>query len=372
MKLSLLQENLSRGLGLVSHSVAVRATLPILGNILIATDKGRLKLSATNLETGINLWLGAKIEKEGSLTIPAKVLNEFISSLPPDKIELESKETTLLISTGVYKANFVGTAAGEFPKIPSFAGKPILVFEKDELVAALAQVAFAAAQDEGRPVLTGVLVKNQDGEKVTLVSTDGYRLSLKNIKTKEKKLEGDLLIPAKTLLEVSRLSQEKSGENQEIQVALTEEKSQVIFSLSDVDFSSRLLEGEFPDFDKIIPRSSTTQTQLNKEEFTRAVKIASIFAREQANIVRLKIEEGRVLVSAETPQVGANESEVAAKTEGEALEIAFNCRFLLDFLGSTKGEEIILETNSSLAPGVFKIKEDSSFLHIIMPVRIQG
>lgn len=375
MKVSILQENLAKGLSTVSRSVASRATLPILTNILLATDKGRLKLSATNLESGINLWLGAKVEEEGSITIPAKVLNEFVNSLPAEKIEMEVKQNSLIVTSGSFKADFIGTPATEFPQIPSFSGKPLLVFEKEELIKSLGQVIFAAAQDEGRPVLTGVLVKNAEG-KITLVATDGYRLSIKDLNGEGKNLEQDLIIPAKTLLEVSRLVSEKKEEEQEIRLALTAEKSQVVFALSDVEFSSRLLEGEFPDFNKIIPRSFNTKAEFDKEEFTRAIKIASIFAREQANVVKFKIgssaNSSGLEITAETPQVGTNESQVAAKSEGEPLETAFNCRFLLDFLSAVKGEEIVFEANGSLAPGVFKIKGDESFLHIIMPVRLQG
>ncbi|MDP3954909.1 MAG: DNA polymerase III subunit beta [bacterium] len=373
MKISLLQENFNKGLSLVSRQVSGKATLPILANILLSTENGRLRLSATNLETGINLWLGSKVEEEGSLTLPAKVLNEFVASLPPDKIEIEASETSLTAVSGSFKANFIGTVAAEFPKLPVFSDKPILIFEKNDFLRSLSRVAFAAAQDEGRPVLTGVLIKKKDKGKVTLVATDGYRLSLKSAVAIEDKLEEDLLIPAKTLLEVSKIAQEKGEENKEIKIAQTEEKSQVVFSLKDIEFSSRLLEGEFPDFDKIIPKTSTTKAEFDKEEFLRAVKIASIFAREQANIVKLKIDPqaGKMKITAETPQVGANESEIVAKIEGEEMEIAFNCRFLLDFLAAVKEEVIILEANGSLAPGLFKVKGDDTYLHIIMPVRTQ-
>lgn len=374
MKILILQENLTKGLNLVSRFVASKATLPILGNILLTTDNGRLKLSATNLETGINLWLGAKIEKEGSLTAPAKILAEFVSSLPPEKIEIETKETVLHLNSGTFKASFIGTGAGEFPQIPSFSSEPVLIFESQELIKALSQVTFAAAQDEGRPVLTGVLIKTHN-KKLSLVATDGYRLSFKNLSIKENKLEKNLLIPAKTLLEISRAAQEKHKEEKEIKITFTPEKSQVVFLLPDVEFSSRLLEGEFPDFEKTIPQTFSTRVEFDKEEFLRAIKIAAIFAREQANIVKLKIEPsvdgGKLKITTETPQVGANESEIEAKIEGEALEIAFNCRFLLDLLNSPLGEEIVFEANGPLSPGVFKIKGDDSFLHLIMPVRIQ-
>ena len=178
MKISILQENLAKGLNIVSRSVATRAQLPVLSNVLLTTDKGRLKLSSTNLETGINLWLGAKVEKEGQISIPAKILTEFVTSLPTDKVELESQENTLKVECGSYQAEFIGLPASEFPPVPSLTGKADLVFEDEVLSQAVGQVAFAAATDEGRPVLTGVLLQVQKGQ-LTMVATDGYRLSLK-------------------------------------------------------------------------------------------------------------------------------------------------------------------------------------------------
>lgn len=375
MKVSVLQENFSKALNTVSRTIAPKATLPILSNLLLTTDKGRLKLASTNLETGINLWTGAKIEKEGAITIPARALTEFVASLPAGKIDLEVKESTLFLSSNSFKASFTGMAASEFPKIPSFSGRQVLSFESQTLPQVLSQVVFAASSDEGRPVLTGVLLK-KEGKGISLVATDGYRLSIKKVAKASSLLKEDLLIPAKTLLEVARVSQEtRSDEEEKIKVGLTKEKNQVIFLLPDVELSSRLIEGEFPDFTKIIPTSSTNKASFDKEEFLRAAKIASIFAREQANIVKLKIDPsadgGRVRVSSETPQLGTNESEIEAKVEGDSLEIAFNCRFLLDFLGNMTDEEIILETNDPLSPGVFKGGADPTFVHIIMPVRIQ-
>lgn len=369
MKVTILQENLTRGLNLVSRIVSAKATLPILGNVLISSDQGKLKLSATNLEVGLNLWIGAKIDEEGSLTIPARVFSEFVASLPSEKVEISASETSLNVDSGSFKANFVGTLATEFPQLPSSASQATLIFDRNDFVRAVSQVAYAASQDESRPVLTGVLFKAQEG-KLTLVATDGYRLSLKAINPTSSNLEGDLLIPAKTLLEVVRIAGEK-GEK-EIKLSLTPEKSQVIFSLPDIEFSSRLLEGDFPDFGKIIPKESTAKIEVDKEDFLKAVKIASIFAREQANIVVVKVEENKIALTAETPQVGANESEVEAKVEGESFEIAFNCRFLIDFLNSCPSETVIFEANGPLSPGVFKGKDDETYVHIIMPIRRQG
>lgn len=370
MKVSILQEDLTKALSVVSRSVAPKATLPILANILISTDKGRLKLSSTNLEIGVNFWIGGKIEKEGAITIPARALTEFVSSLPAGKVDLEVSETTLSVNSNSYKAKFNGMAADEFPHLPRFTGQEILTLEKNNLPKILSQVIFAASFDEGRPVLTGVLIKNLGG-KISLVATDGYRLSLREIAVPASDFKQDFLIPAKTLLEVSRVSQDSRGEEENIKVGLASEKSQIIFTFSDIEISSRLIEGDFPDWTKIIPTSSSTRATFDKEDFLRAVKMASIFAREQANIVKVKIESENLRISAETPQLGTNESEVEAKVEGEGLEVAFNCRFLLDYLSNVSEEEIVLETNDPLSPGVFKSKTDPSWTHIIMPVRIQ-
>jgi len=372
MKISILQENLIKGLLIASRLVATKAALPVLENILIETEKGQLKLSATNLEAGVNLWLGAKIEKEGSLTVPAKILTEFINFLSPGKIDLETDKYSLLVSSGSFKANLMGADSNDFPKTPSTSNEVVLVFDKKDLINALNQVVFAASQDEGRPVLTGVLIKKGEGEKISLVATDGYRLSLKEVLPKEVKIKEGFLIPAKALLEVSRLAKELESEEPEIKMVSASEKNQVVFIFPKIEFYSRLIEGEFPDYKKIIPGGFSTKVELDKEEFLKAVKIASIFAREQANIVKLKIESGKLTISSETPQVGGNESEISTKTEGEDLEIALNCRFLLDFLNTCPGEEVVFEASGPLSPTVFKIKGDDSFLHVIMPVRIQA
>ncbi|PIU03460.1 DNA polymerase III subunit beta [Candidatus Shapirobacteria bacterium CG08_land_8_20_14_0_20_39_18] len=379
MKLVILQEDLNKALVTVSRSVSSKSSLPILANILLETEEGRLKLSATNLEVGINYWLGVKIDNEGSITIPARIVNELIASLPAAKIELETKESTLFLSTNNFKINVAGLDSAEFPKVPFFPKNPLAVFGKEDLIKGLSQVVIAAAQDEGRPVLTGVLFTSRI-EGLTMVATDGYRLSLKKISAQEidKSVE-KLIIPGKTLQEVVRIAQETAdnkGGSITIKLGLTTEKSQAVFSFPNIDFSTRLIEGEFPDYQKIIPQSSTTKVIFGKEEFLRAIKTASIIAREQANIVKLVIDpvgsSGKMTITAETAQVGANESEIEAKTEGEKLEIAFNYRFLLDFLNVVEGDEIIFEAGGPLAPGVFKPTGDDSFLHIIMPVRIQG
>jgi len=370
MKVSVLQEDLNKGLVIVSRSITSKVSLPILANVLLATDKGQLHLATTNLEMGINYWLGAKIENEGAITIPAKFLTEIVSSLPPEKIDLEVKENTLFISSGVFKAEISGVAAKEFPQIPGETKEAVLSFDKEVLGKALSQVGFAASQDEARPILTGILIRSEEGG-VSLIATDGYRLSIRKIKM-EGKIGEDFVIPAKTLVEVCRVAQEVGEKGEEIKVGFASGESQVIFSLPNVEIASRLIDGKFPDFEKIIPSSFETKVVFDRDEFLRSVKIAAIFAREQANILKLKVDKNGVVVSAESPQLGSNESQIDAVVEGQDLEIAFNSRFLLDFLNAISGEEIIFEANGALNPGVFKSKKEEDFLHIIMPVRIQG
>lgn len=369
MKISLLQENLNKGLTTVSRSVSAKAQLPILSNILLETDKGRLKLSATNLETGLNFWLGAKIEEEGSICIPAKFLTEFVASLPSQKVDLETKENSLMISCQGFKATFTGMSPNEFPQIPKANSDSAITFEKKEFLQAISQVVFAASSDEGRPALTGVLLKPQENE-VSLAATDGYRLSVKKLAA-GLKIKDQLIIPAKTLIEVTRIIAE-SEEIKEVILSLAENQSQVVFSFPQVELASRLIEGEFPNFEKIIPEKFEISASFDREELLRAVKIASVFAREQANIVKLIFADNKIKVSAETAQMGSSEMELEAKTSKGSLEMAFNYRFLLDFLNATSGEEILFEALGALNPGSFKISGDSSFFHIIMPVRIQS
>jgi len=374
MKVLALQENLNKGLSLVSRVVSSKAQLPVLNNVLLAADKGRLKLSATNLETGINYWLGAKIEKEGAISVPAKTLTEFISLLPPEKVQLEVKDSTLNIISGSYSANLVGLPASEFPVVPTLKEEKIFSFSSEELLKGISQTIFAASQDEGRPVLTGVLFQLKS-EELILVATDGYRLSFKRMKASKslkevKEFQKGLIIPARVLAEVGKIIS-GSQQKEEIGLAITSSSNQIIFATPEAEIVSRLIEGSFPEFEKIIPEKWTTKVILEKEGVLRAVRTASIFARESANIVKFAIRNSQFVISANAPQVGDNLIELETKQEGEENSIAFNSRFLLDFLNTTDASEISFEMTTSLNPGVFRPVGDSSYFHIIMPVRVQ-
>ncbi|MBU2577384.1 DNA polymerase III subunit beta [Patescibacteria group bacterium] len=372
MKIQILQENLNKGLTIASRSISSKVQLPILSNVLLKTDQNRLKISATNLETGISLWLGGKVEEEGEITIPARILTEIVSSLPAEKINLEVKENSLTISCEGFTASINGISASEFPKLPGYSPESLFMLPTDKLCEAINRVAFAAASDDGRPVLTGVLFKIQ-GKTLSMVATDGYRLSVKTIELDNQiKEEIKLLLPARTLMEVAKIiSEEKNEKGLAVQMGFTKEQNQVVFVFPEMELFSRVIEGDFPDYEKIIPESSETTAILDKESLSRAVKLVSIFARESANIVRLSLKDSFLEMSANSPQVGENKNQIDAKIEGEGGEIAFNYRFLQGFLGAISGKEISLGMTGSLNPGVFRITEDNTFLHIIMPVRLQ-
>jgi len=369
MKLIVLQENLSKAVGIAEKFTSTKTQLPILANICLKTEKERLKIQATNLEVGLSLWLGAQIKNKGEITIPARVFSEFINSLPKEKVHLELKDKILTVSCGSFSADFTGISAEEFPPLPTVGEKkPELNLPFSLFLPAMEKVCFAAAHDEGRPVLTGVKLEPKE-KKLVLVATDGYRLSIQEIEKGKMEIPSALIIPARSLLEILRLA--SGSEEEEIGLSFTEKGNQIIFSLLDTEIVTRLIEGEFPEYQKIIPDSFSTQVKLEKEAFLRALKVAAIFARDSANIVRFKIEENSLTISANSPQIGKNKTKIEAGVRGKESRIAFNVRFLLEFLSKISEEEIIFEMSNSLNPGVFKIAKDPSYLHIIMPVRVQ-
>ncbi len=370
MKLTILQEDLTKAISLASRFASSRSQLPILGNILLTAGKAKLKVSSTNLEMSVSTQVGAKIDETGELSIPAKVISEMISNLPKDSIDLESEKEQMKIKTSGFHSKLLGMNASDFPKIPDRINREKAVsLSQKEISEFLPKVLFAASVDETRPVLTGVLFI-LDKSVFTIVATDGFRLSKKKISLKSEK-EGRVIVPKNALNELLKLTQESS----ELLFAIEEKDKQVLFGSEDTIITSRVIEGDYPDFEKIIPRDFGISVHLDKEEFLRAVKLASIFARESANIVKLKLLKDSVDILAESGSSGSQETKVDAKVEGDiggGFEIAFNYRFLEEFLHSVSGDEVRMEFTTVTAAGVFKDTTDSSYLHLIMPVRIQG
>ncbi len=375
MKLSILQENLAQGVGIASRSASAKASLPILNHVLLTTDQGRLKVSATNLEVGVTSWVGAKVEREGSLAVPARVLQELVSSLPPGKMELEVVKGNLHLVSGAVEANLAGIEGSEFPAIPTFPKDSKIAFPAQDLSKAVEAVSYAAASEEGRPVLTGVLWRVK-GTKMELIATDGYRLARKEVSLAEKVAEDwQVIVPARALNEVAKIVSDLSAKGEapdEIKLALSTGENQISFSLGSAELTSRLIEGQYPAVEQIIPTEFSARGLFTKEDLTQAVRLATVFARDLGNIVKLKMDASGLELSANTAQIGDEKTSIAGTVEGEELNIAFNSRYLLDALSHFDKSQISFEAKGSLAPGVLKAVGDDSLTVLVMGVRLQN
>jgi len=374
MKLSCLQENLSKGLGIVSRAVATRSTLPITQNVLIATDQSRLKLAATNLEIAISCWLGAKIEEEGSITIPARLLTEFISSLPNDKIDIALTQRTLQLKCARFEARINGLDAQDFPPIPQVADGLATKIEIAALRDGINQVTFAAAAEESRPVLTGIQLEF-DGDKLAMAAADGFRLAVHNTSLLAPvKNKTAIIVPARALNELGRFL---TDQEEPVEITVNQQKSQILFKLKNIEMVSQLIQGAFPNYSQLIPQSYITRAVVDVAEFLRAIKMASIFARDGSGIVRLvvspgvELTPGKMNISARAEEVGDNMGEIDALIDGEAAKIAFNARYLSDVLSVLDEKQVALETTTSSSPGVLRPVGADNYIHVVMPMFVQ-
>jgi DNA polymerase-3 subunit beta len=373
MKVSCLQENLAKGLSIVGRAVSSRSTLPVLANVLLATDEGRLKLSATNLEIVITCWIGAKVETEGAITVPARTFSDLVNALSPDRIDmtLDEKTNTLHLESARTEANLKGIDASEFPIVPEPSADNRFQVETEILKNMIDQVAFAAATDDARPTLTGVLTKLAD-DKITMAATDGFRLSIKSTKLADFSADPiEVIIPARALNELSRIVDD---ETDKIFISMPEGRNQVVFDMENIVLVTQLIDGNFPDFQPVIPQRFATRTILNAGEFSKACKMAEIFARESSHTARVRIEPGNELmpgyatISATSAETGDNVAQIDATVEGDEIEIAFNVRYMGQVLAVMGTPQVALETTLSTEPGVIKPVGDDDFVHIIMPM----
>ncbi len=373
MKVSCLQENLAKGLSIVGRAVSTRSTLPVLANVLLATDGGRLKLSATNLEIVVTCWIGAKVEEEGATTVPARTLSDLVNALPQERVDLalDPKTQTLHLACARTEANIKGIAASEFPLVPEGDGEGRHQIETAALKQIISQVAFAAATDDARPTLTGVLTRIDAG-MLMMAATDGFRLSMKTVELPGPAGERmEVIIPARALHELARIA---GDECEQVYVAMPEGRNQVIFDMDNIVLVTQLIDGNFPDFQPVIPKRFVTRTVLNTGEFSQACKMAEIFAREANHTARVKVDPGNELmpsyatITATSSETGDNVAQIDAQVEGEEIEIAFNVRYMSQVLGVIETAQIALETTKSTEPGVVKPVGDDTFLHIIMPM----
>lgn len=373
MTVFLLSENLQKKLTFVNHAVSNRNQLPILSNFLIEAKKGFLSISATDLEIGIKTEIATRVGEEGATTVSAKTFLELMGNIPSGKITLQTQAKGLELKGEKIKTVFQTIPPDDFPALYQKKGDLLMSAPREGVLKEFPRVVFAASSDAGRPALSGVLVRGEEDGGFLLVATDGFRLSLKKHALENKAKRGlaggiSVLVPARVIKEFVLMEED----NEEINVYLSKESNQIMFCQNETTLVGRLIEGEFPSFEKIIPTDFSTRVFFDKGEIQRAVKTCHIFARETANIVKLSIKKERVIVSANAPSVGENMVEVEAKTEGEENEIAFNARYLLELFSNIGEEEMVFEMTGPLNPGVFKIKNDESFLHLIMPIRVQG
>jgi DNA polymerase-3 subunit beta len=370
MKITILQENLAKIVGAAARNVSSRPQLPVLANILLKAEKGKLLAVGTDMMTSVGLLSGGQVEEDGAVTVPARDISALAAGLPAGTVELTSDRAVLTVAAGRTKAKLMGIAAADFPEVD---GKGKKAFEVDREVwgEALEKVLACVSPDEGRPILTGVKIEAVNSKQRTvnsalkLTATDGYRLGIVEVGVEKLDLEEPVVIPARTLGEVARL-----GSGKTLTAELTDDGG-AVFKFEDGWVKGKLLAGEFPAVDKIIPQEFEVEITVDRGELEKAVKLAAIFARESANIVKFRIQNSELRISANSPQIGENETgvEIAGKGDGE---IAFNSRYLLDLLGSTGGaERLMFKMAGPLKPGMFGIEGDKNFKHVIMPVRVQ-
>lgn len=363
MKTIILYEDLNKSLSALSKITVSRGQLPILANVLLEADKSGLTMTATNLELGLRIYAGGKVEEEGSITVPAKSLSEFVGSLASSaSIEFFSEGERLRVKSGKYEAVFASISASEFPLVPRSgeSENKKIKLRKDDMRDISVQVAYAAASDESRPVLTGVRFN-----KNTITATDGFRLARLSLDLEDM---GELILPARTILELARMIELDGGA--EIGMEIVKENNQVIFSYGQAELVSRVLEGNFPDVNKIIPVSFGTELILDREELVRSIKAVGVFARENNNIIKFIVHDSEFIVKAVAKESGEGEVGIEIEKEGDDVEIAFNFRYVSEFLNSIKGERVTLKLGGSMAPGVWGEENNEKLIVLIMPVRI--
>ncbi len=377
MKVSCLQETLQKALAQVSRAVATKTALPVLSNVLLSTDDGRLKIAATNLEIGITTWIPASVEEEGKITVDARLLSDFINTLPNDTVVLAAERirNSLAVQCGRDKAAINGIDADDFPVIPVVTGDAFTaVVDPQVFREMISQVELAAAADDSRPVLAGVLTRFE-GSTIMLAAADGFRMAVRNGELKDLVLNRfDMIVPARAYRELARII----GDSTEpLTLSVTPNQSQLLVRVGSTEFLSRLIEGTFPDVRQIIPRDLATRVEIGREALISAVRRASYFARDNNDVIRVivrpaddEINPGTIEVSATAAERGNSQSFVDASVSGPELQIAFNARYLSDVLGVIRQGTVLLGMNGSNQAGVVRPSGSEDYTHVIMPMVI--
>lgn len=370
MKASVSSSALSAALGLVSRAVSPRSTLPVLGNVLLETTDEGLRVTATNLDLTIAMTVAAEIAEEGRTTVPARLLSEYIGSLgeAPCSMHLDPATNVLRLSCGVHRANLHGIDAVEFPPLPKRDTEAAVECDSVPLQSAITQTVMAASADEASPVLTGVLLQIDDS-RLTLAATDRHRLAVKtlDVRVQGKVPASSVIVPARHLNEVARAV---NAARPIVGIAFSEARNQVFFTMKDVEISSRLIEGTYPNYAQVIPADSSTTVNIPTAALLREARTAAVLARDAANPVRLQVGEGTLTLRAQTAEVGDDEAPLTASVKGDDVQIAFNARYVLDALSVLDSDEVQLSFNGALHPGVIRPAGRDDYLCIIMPVRV--
>lgn len=370
MKIILLQSNFAKALNQVSRLVSTRTTLPVLSNILIVAEKGKITLSATDLEVGISTHTVGKIEEEGSITLPARLLSDFVSNNKDESVELSVKETVAILKSQKYEATLHGISSEEFPTVPEPPKDFLVNIQRELFLSALKKVGIAPATDETRPVLAGVYFQFLD-DNLTLAATDSYRLSEKKITLSEKVEERKIVVPARTIHEVLRLVSNSNTEN----VSISATDNQIAFRIGDTYTISRLIEGSFPNYAQIIPQSSKIIAKVKLSALSSAVKMTSLFAKETSNNnIKVIIKEKAMTISSANSQAGSAKSsvELDSLTGTDNLEIAFNARYILEVLAVISDEAITMSFNDNNSACLIRPEKDKDFSYIIMPLKLES
>lgn len=378
MRITVFQENLARGLSIVGRAVESRPTMPVLSNILLRTEDAQLKLVAVNMSLGMGITcrIGAKVERDGAITLPAKTFTDLVNSLSPEKVDLVLDEATqtVTLKCGGTRSNIKGIDADEFPPVQE-GGTGDFAVDGAALKLMINQTVFAAATDDNRPILTGVYTR-LEGNVLTMAATDGYRLAVRTLEIdREFPRVIEMVIPAKSLENVARSI---TDDNEPVYITLPSDRDIVLFTMGSVEISSQLLEGRFPDFTVIIPKTYSTSLVTSASDLLRACQRAEIFARDSAYSGRITVEPprgpsepGRIMIVGKSAERGDNEGVVDATVEGEALEISFNIKYLIDVLKVIPpADNVILESNGASNPGVIRPVNSRDFIHVIMPMSL--
>lgn len=379
MRVSVLQENLAKGLGIVSRAVESRPTLPVLGHVLLATEDSRLRLSAMDMGLGMSItcWIGARVEQPGAITLPARTLADLVNNLAPERVDLTLDLATLTVNVrcGATVSNIKGIDAGEFPLVPD-GGADDVVLAGAALKEMIHHTAFAAAKEDNRPILTGVYIEI-NGSTLTMAAADGYRLAVRTTELERAfSAPFSMVVPARALAEVGRIISE---DDDEVSITLPGDREVALFNMKNALVSAQVLAGKFPDFTAIIPRSYSTETVLYTSDLLRACKRAEIFARDSAGSAQFVVkppqaagEPGEVVLVGRSNERGDNTGMLDATVEGEPLDISFNIRYLIDVLNVISDEKVVFQSSGPASPGVIRPLDRGDFVHVIMPMARSG